>query len=282
MTRKKGNKKSETELAILNDKQALVTFEYGDDDQGAGFENVTSDDLTIPMIKLCQGQTPEVMDEEHPARIGDWINSVTLETYPREKGFVLIASRTEHVFAKWISRDDGGGFRGHYETNDLVVIKAVSESTQFGKYEIDHKVIDDKGKTKVVTMVLKETFYVFGIIEQQNGVLCHVCIPMTGTKIPEYKRWMTVLKQCDPRIPLYAHTTRIGSKIDKNDAGTFSVPVMRAAHADGVMSSLLPKTDTRFIAAKALRQTLIDGDAKVHYEGQDNNTGPDKDGDVPF
>lgn len=260
---------------------AVLPHQYAEEDVGAGFDNQTAQDYTIPMIVVCQAKTPAVEDEEHDARAGDWLNTVTDQVYSREEGFELIAALTEHRYAKWISRDDGGGFRGHVEIDDPVVSKAIENSTRFGRYEIEETVEDDRGREKTIYVQLRETFYVYGIITNLSGHILSlgVCIPFTSTKIRAYKRWMTKLRQY-PRAPLFAHRTRLTTKQDSNDKGTFYIPVAKPADPRGVVESLLAPDDPRFTEAKKLRGLILAGKKKVDFEGQQQSEGSED--DIPF
>lgn len=258
-------KKDKIEVAS---PQELDTYSYGDDD-GLGFDNQDADDYTIPMVKLCQAMTPEVADKGHDASAGDWLNTITSDIY--DDGIVLIPAATEHLYVKWVIRDDGGGFRGHLQTRDPIVLDAIASSTTFGLYEIQETITTD-GRDKQITIKLEETFYIYGVLSDSDGnIISHgVCIPFKSSMIPVYKRLMTLYNQFAKKTgtPLYANATRFTSQSKTNAKGTFYVPFASPADPRGMLQSRLRKDDPRFLAAKELRESILSGGAKVDFDSQ--------------
>lgn len=55
-----------------------------------GMEDLDADDLIIPYMKIMQPASPEVLDRDHEAQMGDLVNSLTSYLYPVEVYFVPI------------------------------------------------------------------------------------------------------------------------------------------------------------------------------------------------
>jgi len=251
-------------MTVSRSSTDIMPYSYGTDDIGAGFDNQTSRDYTIPFMVLCQSQTPMVLDESSPARAGDWFNTVTEEVYTRDDGFIFVPALTKHVYAKWQPRNKGGSFRGHLEITDPKVQEAIENSKTFGKYEINE--MTDDGPER---LELRETFYVYGIVSDNDGNIRSMgaALPFWSTKVRVYKTWMTRLRQF-PNAPIYAHSTRFTSKQEHNDQVTFYVPVAKSADPRGIVASMLAPDDMRFLAAKALRNSILAGTAKADYSAQ--------------
>lgn len=247
---------------VKADSTALQNYEYGADDIGAGYEHQTSADQQIPFVLLLQALSPCVTEGREGAQAGAWLNTVTDRIYAKDKGFLFVPATTRHLYGEWTPRAQGGGFHGHREVDDPEVLDAVRNSQQFGRYTLEngHELI--------------ETFYVYGVIcDETNGPEMAV-LSFTSAKIKVYKSWQTRIRQLSIptpsgrriRPPIYAHLTRIASKMQKNDKGTFYVPSISAANPEGLIASLLPPDDERFLAAKACRELVDSGDARINPE----------------
>lgn len=260
----------------------LTVLDYGDD-AGAGYENQDSSDTAIPMIVLLQPQSPAVLERRKDpetgvaAAPGFWYNSVT--GHIREV-LHFVPATTKHVYVEWTPRDEGGGYRGQHDISSKVVQQAIAESKNFGEYFMPAVQGEPRN-------ILQETFYVFGVVcngEQPEGM---AMLSFWSTKIKAYKTWMSRIKAVrvtagENKIapPLYAHLTALSSELKKFGDGSAYVPVIQPADPRGVVASLLGKNDERFQMAKACRELIAGGLAKINYDAE--NEPADKSEDVPF
>lgn len=249
---------------------AMVVHDYGED-VDKGFEHQSKSDVTIPFMTLLQSNTPIVTAGERvEARPGCWWNTATDIIYPQKDGFLFVPSTTRHKFGKWTPRDKGGGFHGHEDPESEVVQKAIKNAAKFGKYKTDDG-ID-----------LVETFYVHGVVcsefvddSKTGDPESMAMLAFSSTKIRAYKSWMTRVSQLllstprgKVRPPLYAHLCRITSRQDKNEKGTFWVPVIQSAIDGSLVASLLPPSDERFLMAKQTMELIDSNAAKIDYSKQ--------------
>lgn len=72
-------------VAVVNQTHAVSKYEMPDDFQE---DRLTSDDLTIPRVKLLQGLSPEV--SAGYGQIGDWFNDLSGFSYGREITVVVM------------------------------------------------------------------------------------------------------------------------------------------------------------------------------------------------
>ena len=256
---KTDNPTTEMIVAPPPTETALVTLDYGAD-AAAGYEHQTKDDTTIPFLVLLQSNSPSVASGDRGARAGCWRNTVTEEVWDRETGVLFVPATTRHVYTEWVPRDEGGGFRGQHEVDAPTVLAALSQAaTRLGK-------IPTGEGTELV-----ETFYVYGVICGDGGHAESMAVlSFTSMKIRAYKTWMTRLRQFvlhTPtglvRPPLYAHHARLGSAAGKNDKGSFYIPSISSADPRGLRESLLAPSDERFVMAKACREMVDAGAAKI-------------------
>jgi hypothetical protein len=247
----------------------IQIFDYGED-AGKGYENQSKADLSMPFINLLQGLSPLVKDGK--ARAGDFYNTVTQQIWPRETGLLFVPGSTKQMFAEWVPRKQGGGFRGHHQVNDEVVLNAIKNAAKFGKY------LTPEGNN------LNDTFYVYGALCTEDGIADSMCvIPFWSTKIRPYKAWNSRLRtfnmQHGNKIPLYANLVRLTSKETKNSEGDFFIPELTSADPRGIGYSLLGPDDERFQMAKACAQLVMSGDADINYGKSREAEGDDEDGE---
>lgn len=269
-------KQESTELQTTQAPGGLTVFSYGDDED-RGFENQTASDVSLPFMIQLQGLSPQIESMEE-AKPGLWMNTVTEQLYTRDEGFLFVPATTRHLFAEWVPREQGGGFRGHHEPDSRVVQDALKRSTEFGKYGTP------EGNQ------LTETFYVYGVVcdEESNDPVTMAVIAFWSTKIRAYKTWMTRNSQFriesarEPgrkiRPPLYANLTRICSAKSKNNKGEFYIPKISPADSRGQRESLLAPDDPRFLLAKACLEAVDAGAAKVDFS---KSTGGENPADDP-
>lgn len=244
---------------VKKTESAVVTFSY-DGFEGAGFENQGASDVTIPFLGVLQALSPQLKKDGIPgAQAGMLINTVSEQLFDGDEGVLFVPAFTEQCFVEWVPRKEGGGFVARHEVDSEVVKKAQAESTKFGKY-------------RVGTNELIETFYLYGVICPEGEVPSPVVIAFTSTKIGVYKRFnsklrlLTLADASGRRFqpPLFAHLTRIKTKEETNQSGSFYNFVLEPANGS-VRESLLPKEDIRFQAAAEVRDMIKAGTKKVDY-----------------
>lgn len=245
---------------------ALVSHDYGEY-AGQGFDNVTSDDNSIPFLAILQSNSPQLTDDKFEAanlKAGMLFNTVSEEAVAGKEGCLFLPAVTQHVVVRWKPRDAGGGVVAVLQLDDAEYLEAKAKSEKFGKYKASN------GDEFV------ETFYVYGVICDSDGnPETPAVVAFTSTKIKVYKKWMSKVNMfahkkfgIPVKPPLFAHLIRITSFKDSNPSGEFFNFVLQPAKGD-VASSLLSPKDDAFQAAAALRDAVGEGLAKADYKSQD-------------
>ena len=85
---------------------------------GMGNENVSSEHISVPRVKLLQKMNNEV-DPNHSeyidgAKEGDFINTVTGENYG--SSLVVVNAHFKEEYVVWKKRTEGGGLVGNFPT----------------------------------------------------------------------------------------------------------------------------------------------------------------------
>ena len=126
---------SETAISLVSNKVPAHVKEAS----GLGNENVGTEHLQTPRVKLLQQMNSEV-DPNSPAYIegskpGDFIDSVTNENYGTE--LYVINVHFKEDFVLWKKREAGGGLVGTFSTRQ----EALDYLANDGLKEEDHEII---------------------------------------------------------------------------------------------------------------------------------------------
>lgn len=244
---------------------ALVAHDYGSD-AGAGFENQSGADISIPFLAVLQALSPQCEGEDAKCRPGQLFNTVSEEAVKGSEGVLFVPATTKHVFVEWKPRDQGGGLVNVYEIDDPFVAECKDKATEFGKI-----------KTPTGNDLI-ETFYVYGVQLDDDGEtpVGPLVIAFTSTKIKKYKAWNSRLKMFAHRKfglpaapPLFAHKTRVTTVSDENTKGKFFNFDLKPAVDGDVFKSLLDPSSEALNTARQVREMVATGVARAAYETQD-------------
>jgi hypothetical protein len=253
MAEVKDKKKEETgkELAPQEQPQGgtdMALYEGYEADRGAGFENQTAEDISVPFIEVLQSNSPEAQVEDGP-RPGTFINRTTGEIFSGKDGVAFIPAVTSHVVVEWVPRDKGGGIVATHEL-DSDLVKQVRATQPLGKY-----VHPTNGNDLI------ETFYVYGVFVPPDGSGPHpAVIAFSSTRIKPYKDWMfrarsIVISLPNGRkltkLPLFSHRYRLTTVQAENTKGKWHTVVVRF-DGDNAEAARIAPNDELYIYAKQL------------------------------
>ena len=252
-----------TDVAVKEQNTAMAEYGAYADYAGAGFENQTSDDYSIPFLQILQALSPQ-LQENDSLRQGMILNTVTGEVWDGKKGIAFVPATTQHVYVEWKPRDSGGGFVGIHEVNSDLVNHAKAASSEYGKY------------TTPDGNELIETFYVYGIALDDDGNASEAVLAFSSTKIKKYKGWMTKAKTIQIPLPdgrripapLFAHRYRLKTVSEKNNKGQFFNWDAIAFDGENAQQARLLPDDPLFQAAVNIKSMIEQGKARAAYESQ--------------
>ncbi|QVJ12908.1 hypothetical protein [Pseudomonas phage PSA20] len=252
-----------TDVAVKEQNTAMAEYGAYADYAGAGFENQTSDDYSIPFLQILQALSPQ-LQENDSLRQGMILNTVTGEVWDGKKGIAFVPATTQHVYVEWKPRDAGGGFVGIHEVNSDLVNHAKAASSEYGKYSTP-----DGNE-------LIETFYVYGIALDDDGNASEAVLAFSSTKIKKYKGWMTKAKTIQIPLPdgrripapLFAHRYRLKTVSEKNNKGQFFNWDAIAFDGENAQQARLLPDDPLFQAAVSIKSMIEQGKARAAYESQ--------------
>jgi len=174
---------------------AVGDFDYGED-AGAGFEGVTSNDLTVAFIKQLQPLSGEVAESTvEGAKCGMFLDTSTNTLYSMEQGvnFVPLGKRVSYI--EWVPRKQGGGFVAQHELTSPFALEVIKRNNgkRYGAIPVTPG--DEKSNELI------ETHDVFVMLLDQDGKTptgdCAI-ISFTSTKIKECKTFYTKMYKLKP------------------------------------------------------------------------------------
>lgn len=298
----KGNNNAQTSITAPPPpaETAIEAFSYDGDAHG-GFELQTLADRKLPLIVVLQANSPQVVESRGAVKPGDFLNTVTGETFSE---ITFVPAVTDRCWLQYIPRADdgsGGGFRGRHAYDSKLVAQAIAKNDgrAIGKIPLVGKEKDPKtGKEVEMAYELVESFEVYAILFDGKGdPTGFAVISFTSTKIKAYKAWNTQLAHFAPKIgqkqfrmgeiPLFAHRVKMTTELDQRGKLSWFIPALAPAMGgDDLVKSLLPQSDARYQMAKKLRDEVVKGLAKAAYETTKQEApakaGEVDDSDIPF
>jgi hypothetical protein len=115
---------------------ALQVVDLGED-AGAGTEDLRTEELLTPILRILQKGSPEVdpaMSEyNEDLRAGMIYNIATQEAYAGKTGIEMVVCARDYHYGMWVPRDLGGGFRGMLRPEDPAVRQGLAKHGKFKK-----------------------------------------------------------------------------------------------------------------------------------------------------
>lgn len=272
MAKKDEQEKTGTGVVATDAQEPKAVALLDSEDAGAGFEDMTQDELAMPFIIILQANSPQVMDgsgQEVPgAKAGMLFNTVTREIYEaKDKGVRFIPVHRAQQFIEWRKRDEGGGLVAVYDPTDPFVIEARKGAPRFGKIDLSKKKDHEDNE-------LAETFNVPGLLIVDDEQLEPAVLSFTSTAIKHYKRWMTQASSIIGRdaenrrvkAPLFSHVYTLKTGMEENNEGQKWYG-WRIGFANGnAEGSRLGLDHEWYKMAKGLRGAVMSGTAKPATE----------------
>jgi len=189
------------------------------EDQGAGFEGADSDSYAIPFVQVLQSLSPQLKKKNaayvEGAADGDFIQTVTKETFNGEEGIQVIPVCFSRQFTEWVPRDQGGGYRGAHQPSDPIVATGMR---------------DDSGKLHIENgNILVDTRYHYCLLLTETGPQ-PVVIGLTSSQIKKSKQWLTIMRTLKMKgkggklftPPTYSHIYRLTTAEESNSKGSWN------------------------------------------------------------
>ena len=244
-------------------------------DAGAGSEEITTDDLAIPFLRVLQKRSPQLSKREaeyiEGATDGDIINTVTEQLWAcsDEKDpakVTIIPVDFKFKVMEWWPRNSklGSGLVKSYTRDEELPAHERKENAE-GKL----KTITEKG-TELI-----DTAEHYVLIVHPDGKMEQALIAMSSTQLGASRKWNSLIKQKmlstangPVPAPSFSHMYSLGTAYKSNDDGEWAV--FTVADAGRVEDIDL------YRAAKAFNSSVSTGQVVVKHTQEGTSS------EVPF
>lgn len=198
--------------------QEVMVLDSSFDDLETGLEDVTKEDMAIPMLKVLQALSPQVNkrdgDYVDGAEAGAILNSVTSTVYDGEEGITVIPCSYRKAYVEWAPRESGQGLIQEHTDRSI----------------LESCVRDDKGKYLLDSgNYIEETAYFYVLILDTNGASSQAVIPMKGSQLTKARKWITTMKMqtrltsTGKRVPapMFFNKYQLTTTHQQNDMGNW-------------------------------------------------------------
>ena len=200
--------KKKTDLSVAN---SFI------EDANSGLENITSEDLTIPRLKILQALSPEVQKRDgkyvEGASAGDIINTVTGALYGEDKTLTVLPVSYKRLFLEWQPRESGGGLVTSHDDQSIL-----SKTT---KNERGQDMLDNGN-------YIQTSANHFVIVLNGDGSFDQAVIPMAGTQLKKSRTWNSMMASAKMTVdgkvftpPSYSTKYTLRTVQESNDRGTW-------------------------------------------------------------
>ena len=166
---------------------------------GGGLEEVTSEDVQIPFLRVLQALSPQIKKSD-PAYIkgaeqGGIFNTVTKKFWSGDEGVLVIPVHFQKKLLEFVPRSEGGGFVG--EINPKNLPKIVKENGM--------EMLENGNE-------LVRTAQHYVRIVHEDGTLENAIVDMKKTQLKKSKEWLSIMGTF--KYPKEAGQNLVGKTMD--------------------------------------------------------------------
>ena len=208
-----------SELAVKAEGGSIAVISDDLLEFGTGLEHVTSDDTTIPYLRVLQALSPELNKNDgkyiQGAEQGNLLNTGLGDVYDGDVGALVVPCYYEKRYVEWIPREKGGGKVEDHKSRDIL--------TKCTKNDIG-KFLLENGNEVIETAY----FYVMLCTEDESQWSTAV-ISMSSSQLAKARKWIMQLqarrvqnsagKMVD--APMFAFKYRVKTVAEQNDRGSW-------------------------------------------------------------
>ena len=149
-------------------------------DAGVGVNDLGTEDLAIPFLKVLQKMSDELDDLD--AKAGDIYNTVTKEVVKGGDGVRVVNCAYTLQYIEWEPRGTGTGAPHQLYSSDYKI-----PETQRGEDNKDY-VVDGNGR------YLERTAQHYVLVIDEDGITQQALLPMKSTQFKKSKQWNSAMR----------------------------------------------------------------------------------------
>ena len=268
-------KKMSAEKQVQTKKEnsvAAVTLESLESLSGRGLQNVSTDTMATPRIKILMQLSPE-LEEIEGAKAGMIYNTVTQDLFKADEGIKVIPCYFQLQYVEWTDRGQGSSAPVNvYDASSDILLKTKR---------------DDQNKDRLDSGNYVDTCHNhFVLVMDSTGIPSPAVITFKSTQLKHSKRWNTMMKRQFLKgangnlfaAPSFAHVYKWGTMKESNDKGTWYG--WNGPTKDAVITEL-PNSAEILQMAKDFEESCRKGERNVSYEENETATQNSSE-DIPF
>ena len=235
-------------------------------DAGVGLENITTDDMQIPFIRIIQALSPQLQKDDplyiKGAEQGDIFNTVSQEVFKQDEGVIVVPAFFEKKFLEFQLRSSGGGFVRELAADD----KDITMTSREGTIEL----LPNGNE-------LVRTHQHLVIAQSADGTIAPSVLDMKKTQLKVSRRWNTLKNSArlpsGALMPIYGTAWQVTTVLEANDQGKwFNYKLDR-------INDVTPEIEKMMLEARNMYQGVSKGEVKMAAAPADDMA---KEEDVPF
>ena len=235
-------------------------------DAGVGLENITTEDMQIPFIRIIQALSPQLQKDDplyiKGAEQGDIFNTVSQEIYKQDEGVIVVPAFFEKKFLEFQLRSSGGGFVRELAADD----KDITMTSREGTIEL----LPNGNE-------LVRTHQHLVIAQSADGTIAPSVLDMKKTQLKVSRRWNTLKNSArlpsGALMPIYGTAWQVTTVLEANDQGKwFNYKLDR-------VNDITPAIEKMMLEARNMYQGVSKGEVKMAAAPADDMA---KEEDVPF
>ncbi len=254
----------------LKQESNVVAFDQSIllEDAGSASENMTSDDMLIPRLRILQAQSPQVNKADGSyikgAEAGQIFDNVTGEVFSGDKGITIVPVTYRKTHIEWT------------EERKFVADHGINCSDLIAKC-----VQDDKGKLKTPSgtqLTLTAEYFVFVVAE--DGNYSPALLSMSSSGLKKAKKWNSMINRLqiphptgkgtiNPAMFWTAYT--LSTTPEQNDMGSWfnwEISMKFDAKSGGILTNLECGKDL-YLEAREFKNKVSKGEVNVKPEDRD-------------
>jgi len=237
--------KKSSKAEVIEKPNLSVATSYLEEFGGAGLENITSENMSMPFIKLISDASPErkKMNEKYieGADTGMIANTITKKLYDGSKGILCVPCFYKFEYVEWQQRGQG-------QTAPVTSYPADSDILSKTTRSMDNRDVLPNGN------YIEGTNYHFVLVLNEDGTPDTTgLITMSRTQSKKSRKWNSMMKAM-PKIqnakgdfvsqPSFFNSYRLSTTQETNSKGSWTSWIIN--HAGKVDNELVLQTASEF------------------------------------
>jgi len=237
--------KKSSKAEVIQKPNLSVATSYLEEFGGAGLENITSENMSMPFIKLISDASPErkKMNEKYieGADTGMIANTITKKLYDGSKGILCVPCFYKFEYVEWQQRGQG-------QTAPVTSYPADSDILSKTTRSMDNRDVLPNGN------YIEGTNYHFVLVLNEDGTPDTTgLITMSRTQSKKSRKWNSMMKAM-PKIqnakgdfvsqPSFFNSYRLSTTQETNSKGSWTSWIIN--HAGKVDNELVLQTASEF------------------------------------